>query len=808
MSRISLIAFLLLGLSNLGAMDWKHELSEILELHCYDCHGDGAKKGGLAMDELSGKLDAPAVFAKWEQIYDRALNGEMPPKKIKDRPTSEELSLIYKNLGQALATQHALEKGTVLRRLNRREYQNAMNDLFGTDLKLEEMLPEDGRSHEFDVVGEALGVSMTHLQRYIDAAGLVFDAAIAKTTEVPKPKLIECTYRESEVKREVGKTLKRLSNGALVRFSASGLSGGHLREGGTSKAGLYRVRVTGYAHQSDKPVAVSISGVSYAAGSETPQIGFASFPSGKPTTVEMDSWLEGRYMLRINPYGLFDPEHYKRVKGGKSIDDFKGPGFAFLSATMEGPIVKEFPSRGHKLIFGNLERREIEPRNPNDKKKSSYKPKFEIRSEDESADAAKTIKRLTADAFRRPVTDGDLVPYLALFKKEREKKDSFESSLRTVFTALFSSPHFLYLREKPGRLDDLALSNRLSLFLNRTMPERELLSMAYQGKLTKDPGALRKETERLLKHDRFDRFLTDFTESWLDLRDMEFTEPDKKLFPEFDRGMQLFMIKETEEFLRELIDSNLPATNVVKSDFAMLNERLAEHYEVPGVTGVEIRKVKLPAGSPRGGFLSQASVLKVTANGTNTSPVMRGVWVMERILGKTPTPPPPNIPGVEPDVRGAESLRDLLAKHRSMESCQGCHAKFDPLGFALESFNPIGGYREHYRSLGNNEHPKVNRLVKGRGVQYRQGPKVDASGNFEDGVKFAGFTEFQSHLARQPEDLTRALAKKLLTFATGRELGFSDRAEVERIVKESARNGYRVRDLIHLVVASRIFQSK
>jgi hypothetical protein len=806
MKRI--LAFVLINATPAFAAEWNVGLRPFLELHCYDCHGEGTKKGGLAMDKLSGNLDDPSVFAKWERIYDRAITGEMPPKKIKDRPQADELKKLRLQLEPSLASAHERSKGTVLRRLNRREYENAMNDLFGTDLKLEGMLPEDGRSHEFDVVGETLGVSMTHLQRYIDAAGLVFDAAVAKTTEAPKPELIDCTYRESEVKREAGKTLKRLEDGALVRFSPSGLSGGHLREGGTRRPGMYRVRVTGYAYQSDKPVAVSISGVSYAAGSGTPQIGFASFPPGKPITVEMEGWLEPRYMLRINPYGLFDAEHYKRAKGGKSINDFKGPGFAFLSASMEGPLVKEFPSRGHKLIFGNLDRLEIEPPNPRDKEKSWYKPKFEIRSENESADAANVIKRLAAFAFRRAVSDDEFAPYLMLFKKEREKKESFESSLRTVFTALFSSPHFLYLREKPGRLDDLALANRLSLFLSRTMPERKLLSLAFQGKLTKDPGALRKETEHLLKHHRFDRFLTDFTESWLDLRDIDFTEPDKKLFPEFDRPLQLFMVEETEAFLRELIASNLPSSNVVKSDFAMLNERLAEHYEVPGVTGIEIRKVKLPAGTPRGGFLSQGSVLKVTANGTNTSPVLRGTWVMERILGKTPTPPPPGIPGVEPDVRGAESLRDLLTKHRSMESCRGCHAKFDPLGFALESFNPIGGYREHYRSLGNNEHPKVNRLVKGRGVQYRKGPKVDASGNFEDGVKFVGFTEFQSHLARQPENLSRALAKKLLTFATGRELGFSDRAEVERIVKESARNGYRVRDLIHLVVESTIFQSK
>ncbi len=808
MSRISLIAFLFFGSAQLEAKDWMNKLSDMLKVHCYDCHGDGTKKGGLAMDELSDKFEDPAVFAIWEQIYDRALNGEMPPKKVKDRPNPAELKELQMNLEPALRSAHEKAKGTVLRRLNRREYENAMNDLFGTDLELEKMLPEDGRSHEFDVVGETLGVSMIHLKRYLEAAGKVFDAAVAKTTERPKPKLIECRYRESEVEREVGKSVRRLDDASLVRFSSSGLSGGHLREGNTPKPGVYRVRITGYAFQSDNPVTVSISGESYAAGSEKPLIGFASFPPGKQTTVELEGRLERNYMLRINPYGLFDPDHWGRAKSGKSIDDFKGPGFAFVSATMEGPLVKEFPTRGHKLIFGDIDRPEIEPGNPGDKKKSWYKPKFEIRSENESVDAAKAIKRLATSAFRRPVTDDEVAPYLALFKKERDQKESFETSLRTVFTALFSSPHFLYLREKPGRLDDIALANRLSLFLTRTIPEDELLGVAYQGELATDPGALRKETERLLKHERFDRFLTDFTESWLDLRDMDFTEPDKKLFPEFDRPLQFFMVKETEAFLRELIESNLPATNVVKSDFAMLNQRLAEHYEVQGVTGIEIRKVKLPDGTPRGGFLSQGSVLKVTANGTNTSPVLRGTWVMERILGKTPKPPPPDIPGVEPDVRGAETLRDLLAKHRSMESCRSCHAKFDPLGFALESFNPIGGYREHYRSLGNPKAPKIDRFAQGRRVQYRQGPVVDASGKFEDGVEFADFTSFQSLLARQPENLSRALAKKLLTFATGRELGFSDRDELERIVKESARNGYRARDLIHLVIGSSIFQSK
>jgi hypothetical protein len=298
----------------------------------------------------------------------------------------------------------------------------------------------------------------------------------------------------------------------------------------------------------------------------------------------------------------------------------------------------------------------------------------------------------------------------------------------------------------------------------------------------------------------------DFTDNWLDLRDIDFTVPDGQLYPEFDSYLRYSMPLETRLFLRELIEANLPVVNVVQSDFAMLNSRLAEHYALPAVEGANVRKVRLPPGSLRGGFLTQASVLKVTANGTNTSPVKRGAWVLERMFDSPPQPPPPGVPGVEPDIRGASTLRELLVKHRSVASCNACHQKIDPPGFALEAFNPIGGYRERYRSLGSGE--RVERQVNGRNVAYRLGPEVDCSGQMSGKRTFEDFRQFRDFLAAEPRLLAKALTKKLLVFATGRELGFSDRDEVERIVAASERSGYGIRDLLHLVVQSDMFRTK
>ena len=407
-------------------------------------------------------------------------------------------------------------------------------------------------------------------------------------------------------------------------------------------------------------------------------------------------------------------------------------------------------------------------------------------------------------AFRRPVDPNEVAPYVKLFETERAKGEAFEPALRTASRAILCSPHFLFLREPAGALDDFALASRLSYFLTRTAPDTELLALAHAGKLRPN---LRVQTERLLKDARFGRFITDFTEAWLNLREMDFTVPDRTLYPEYEPYLRFSMPRETEAFLRELIAGNHPIANVVKSDFALLNDRMAEHYGIAGVTGSKFRKVNLPADSWRGGFLSQGSVLKVSANGSTTSPVVRGVYVMERILGITPTPPPPNIPGVEPDIRGTATLRELLDKHRDVASCASCHNKIDPLGFALESFDVIGLRRDRFRNR-NSESERVDAVVRGRKVQYRLGPVVDSSGQFTDGSTYTDFSAYRDYLATHDDRLARALASKLLTFATGRELGFSDHAELDRIVADTAQNKHRLRDLFHRIIQSEIFLNK
>lgn len=795
------VCFLTGSLNLRGEGDFTKPLEGLLDKHCYECHDDISTKGGLDLFALSTDLSDEQTLAKWIRIYDRVAAGEMPPEK-EEALSDGEKRYFRENLAPSLAAAHDQKKGTVLRRLNRQEYQNTLNDLLGIRLDIASSLPEDGRSHEFDTVGGTLGISMVQMQRYLEIADEALDTAIAKTTGAPEPKVTRASYADTRGHEKfVGSSWLKAPDGAIVFFQSLGYPTGMLREANAEEAGYYKIRVTGYAYQSETPVTFSVGGTSFERGSNKPIYGYYALPPGKPTTVELTAWIDRRYMIEIKPQGIFD-ETYQIKKNG--LENYEGPGLAISHVELEGPIVGEFPTRGHKLIFDGVNRTEIEPRNPKDKEKTWYKPRFEVATETPTEVAFPVLERFAEKAFRRPNKEGTVAPYLILFQKELGNGEPFETALRTALSAMLCSPDFLYLKEPAGELDPYAIASRLSYALTRTLPDKELLAAADDGSL---PGQIESQTLRLMKSDRFERFIDDFTDSWLDLRNIDFTNPDEQLFPEFDRYLQQSMVAETRAYFRELVEKNLGVESFVKSDFSMLNWRLAEHYGIEGVTSPTVERVSLPADSPRGGFLTQGSVLKVSANGTNTSPVLRGVWVNERILGKFPAPPPPGVPGVEPDIRGAKTLREILAKHRTSENCQSCHQMIDPPGFALECFNPIGGWRDYFRSLGEGEKPEF-RYMNGKNVRFKIGQQVDASGELQDGRTFAGFAEFRDMIAEDRDQLAKAFATKFLTFSTGRDLGFSDRPEINRIVAASAEKGHGMRDLILLCLQSEIFSHK
>lgn len=789
---------------SLGVASAELQVDAFLKQHCLECHADDTTEGGLDLQKLGRDLGDRGQFAQWEQVHDKILKGDMPPASA-EQPAKEARQAILKHLAAELTTAHVAAKGTVLRRLNRREYENTMNDLFGVTLKLAERLPEDSRSHEFDNVGESLGISMVQLRQYMDCAGLVLDEAIVKTIDKPESKIVRASYADTRgAEQWINKIWLKRDDGAVVFFKEYGYPSGMLREANTERDGWYKVRVTGYAYQSETPVTFSIGGTTFQRGAEMPTYGFFSVPPNESTTVEITTWIPARYMIEITPWGLYDPNY--KIRNGSGALEYEGPGLAIQHVEVEGPLTDQFPSRGHQLVFEGLDRHEVMPRNPKDREKSYYRPRFELTLADDAREIETALQRVAVQAFRHPVAASDVEPYGKLFRAERDTGATNEEALRTAITAMFCAPEFLYLRENAGQLDDHALACRLSYFLTRSAPDEELRQLADAGKLKGNTDVLLAQAERLLKHPHAERFITDFTDAWLNLREIEFTNPDAVLFPEFDRFLQFSMVDETRSFFRRLLDDNLGVKNFVKSDFAMLNNRLAEHYGIADVSGPEIRLVQLPADSVRGGFLSQASVLKVSANGTNTSPVVRGVWVMERMLGQAPPPPPAGVPGVEPDVRGASTLRELLDKHRALDSCKGCHQLIDPPGFALESFNPVGGWRDRFRSLGDGD--KVDLVVHGQKVRYKQGPAVDASGELPDGRHFDNFIQFRDMLAQDEATLAKAFLTKLLTFSTGREPGFSDRPEIEAIVEKASRSGYGTRDMLKLVIASEAFQSK
>ena len=433
----------------------------------------------------------------------------------------------------------------------------------------------------------------------------------------------------------------------------------------------------------------------------------------------------------------------------------------------------------------------------------------EVVSENPQQDAERLLRGFIQTAYRRPVEEAEVQRFLGLFKREFELGSGFARSMLTAYTGVLVSPGFVFVEEQPGKLDDRALATRLSLFLWNSTPDAALRARAERGELHK-PEVLRAETERLLNDPRSRRFVDAFTDYWLDLRKIDDTSPSATIYNDYelDDPLKLAALDETQLFFAELLRADLPARNIVASDFTYLNERLANHYGIPGVVGAKMRRVTLPPGSERGGLMTMASVLKITANGTTTSPVLRGHWITERILGIEMRPPPPSVKAVEPDIRGAVTIRQQLAKHRDNPSCASCHIKMDPPGFALESFDVMGARRERYRAVAENVKPEPGFGLNGQAFAFHYGLPVDSAGELPDGRAFGDVKEFKRLVLSDEVSVARNLARQLVVYATGAPVRFSDRDELERILQRASARKYGVRTLVEEIVHSELFQTK
>ena len=778
------VAALITAMDSFAAPALDAPSAAFIKEHCLRCHGPEKTKGDLRLDQLDTDFAKPSTFERWREVVARVQAGEMPPKK-EPRPQPAQVQVFVRQLSARLddaAAKHRAEGRVVLRRLNRVEYENTVRDLFAVNVAVKEMLPEDAIAQGFDNVGAALNISPVLMERYLEAADAVITAAL-----LPVHKLESKTERfnlyDSLPTWFVAGVWKQ--DDGVILFRSSGDSSSDLRQFKAPAPGRYRFRIATSAHNSETPLPLALLlGNFVVSGNYSRHLGYFDAPPGKPTVIEFEERLSAKNdTIKVTPIAL--PYVYLNHK---NMPEYPGPGLKIHWMEVEGPFAEAWPTESFRRVFGDTD------------------PKLGT-----LADAEKLLRALLPRAFRRPVAEDEVKPFVALVAQSLEMGQPFEASLRAGYKAVLASPKFLFLREPRGPLDDHALASRLSYFLWSTTPDEPLLALAGKGELRKS-DVLRAQVERMLKHPKAKAFTENFTGQWLSLRDIAATTPDKMLYPEWEEMLQWSAVRETHLFFEELLKQNLSVRNFVDSDFTMINGRLAKHYGIPDVHGVAFRKVALKPEQHRGGVLTHASVLKVTANGTTTSPVLRGVWVLDHILGRPVPPPPPNVPAVEPDIRGATTIRDQLAKHRATENCTGCHARIDPPGFALESYDVIGGWRERYRIVTDQKNRVNNRtgpLAKYlKAHEFGLGLPVDAGDELPDGRKFADLTEFKKLLLTNPEQIARCLTEKLVTYATGQPVGFSDHAAVNRILAEAKKSDYGLRTLIHAIVANELFLTK
>ena len=828
------------------------DVRAFLDANCLACHDARTKKGNLDLSALRFDPADEKTFAIWVKVHDRVRDGEMPPGGKEAQPAPAARAGFLKALaGPLIAADEARvrrEGRAVWRRMNRYEYENALRDLLDAPwLQVKELLPEDGEAYRFNKVGDALSVSHVQMSRYLSAAEYALREATARTATQPPTTTKKYYAREQRAffghvefsqfntasERATFPLIGNAADVAVLRREAPMTVGAadpvkreqesmgvvastyepleiRFNQFKAPVAGRYKLRISAHSFWAGpesearwwRPSRENLSG----GRTREPVTLYAEIPprqmrylgsfdvTPEASVNEVEVYLLKDETIRPDAARLFRsrPPNWRNPLAQKDGQ----PGVAFRWMEVEGPICDEWPGRGHRLMFGDLPIRK-EGKGP-----------VEIVSADPRADAERLLRGFLPRAYRRPVEEADVQRFAALAAAAMKTGGSFADAMIAAYSAVLCSPAFVTLEERPGRLDDHALASRLGFFLWNSPPDAALRELAARGALRKT-ASLRAQADRLLADPRSQRFIDAFLGYWLDLRKVSNTSPDEVLYPDYylDDYLVESAEAETRAFFAELLRNDLPARNLVASDFVMINERLAAHYGLPGVEGSRIRRVALPPDSVRGGLLTQASVLKVTANGTTTSPVLRGVWIMERILGKPAPPPPAAVPAVEPDTRGATTIRAQLEKHRTQPSCNACHAKIDPPGFALENFDVFGAWRDHYRALAEGEKaPGIGK--NGQRFAFRLLQPVDASGALPDGRRFQDVRDLKRLLVAEERQIARNLVGQLVVFATGAPVRFSDRPKIEAILDRAAPTGYGVRSLVHAVIESEIFRNK
>ena len=823
-------------------------ISNLTKQYCTECHNPSNEAERLDFTSLTLDFDNPVVFNQWEDIFDKVTSMQMPPDQ-EAMPTTARHDFT-KLLGRILhrSDRQQIEqygRGTI-RRLTRSEFQQNLRDLLHIPhLDIQDYLPEDRESHHTNRITTTLDISRVQLAAYLEASDVALRQAIASGTQPRTPVKRrfagvnmfsggstfggpEAMFYAKNNKRLplAGPELQELRNQtpldtsielAIFR-SATWPYYGYPNGFQATEEGFYRVRFSARAvlqkpNFSLTPATKTIPMTFRARKVSGPDVtgdvratgGIMDIPS-KPTIFETTIYLKKTETFEYSLLGLPQPRAINPPDAPLYYDfppmpQDGHPGIAYQWLEIEGPVDSEhWPPDSHQVLFSDL------PLQPSE---SGFSIK--VVSEDLETDARYLLARFIKQAQRQPLTDAEFRPFLDLVNGELKAGQPLTSALLTGYSAFLSSSHFIYVIDptslaKPAGLSyQSALAQQLSHFLHNSRPPLPLQDLAAKKDLLKSDN-LRSQTEKLMNASSFDQFLEPFTYHWLDLKSVWRDEPDIRLYPEYRLNDYLIdsMQREAYETFKLMVQNNLPITTLVDADFVLINDILSDHYNLPVQHGSQLKRVRVPVDSPYGGLLTTGAIMKVTANGTASSPIVRGAWVMDRLLGSPPPPPPANIPAAEPDIRGATSLKEQLSQHASDITCAACHATFDPIGFSLENFDVYGKWRARYRSLDSGEEVTgVDRA--GHNFRYFEGLAIDSTATLQNGSSLNGVQDLKQHLSQKPRQLARSLATQLILYATGTPIRFSEREAMEDILDQCATRGYLTRDIFHAVIQSRIF---